>query len=95
MRGARIGTTKRLVAVILGVAMDRARIGATNVTLATPSGIYKDCLKVQEENPLDQEKEYKLHAPRIGLLQEKDLLLVKYGFVDKRKRGSLTESSGR
>ena len=68
-----------------GEAMDRARIAATNETLATPSGIYKGCLKVQEENPLDQEKEFKIHAPGIGLIQDENLLLLRHGFVEKRK----------
>jgi hypothetical protein len=65
------------------VAMDRARIVAINTTLKTPAGKFKGCLKVQEENPLDDEKEFKIHAPGIGLIQDEDLLLVKYGFVNK------------
>jgi len=64
-------------------AMDRARIVDINTTLRTPAGEFKGCLKVQEENPLDNEKEFKIHAPGIGLIQDEDLLLVKYGFVNK------------
>ncbi len=65
------------------VAMDRARIVDVSATLKTPAGEFKGCLKVQEENPLDKEKEFKIHAPGIGLVQDEDLLLVKYGFVNK------------
>ena len=45
--------------------------------------MFKRCLKCQEENPLDEEKEFKIYAPDIGLIQDEDLLLVKYGFVKK------------
>jgi len=65
------------------VAMDRARIVDLNVILKTPAGEFKGCLKCQEDNPLDKEKEFKIHAPGIGLVQDEDLLLVKYGFVNK------------
>jgi len=65
-----------------GVAMDRARIADLNTTLKTPAGTFKRCLRVQEENPLDKEKEFKIHAPGIGLVQDEDLLLVRYGFVN-------------
>lgn len=63
------------------MAMDRARIVDVSATLATPAGVFDDCLKVQEENPLDNEKEIKTHAPGIGLIQDEGLLLVKYGFL--------------
>jgi len=65
------------------VAMDRAQIVNVSTTLKTPAGKFKGCLKVQEENPLDNEKEFKIHAPGIGLVQDEDLLLVKYGSVNK------------
>ena len=66
-----------------GAAMDRGRVAAIDVTLKTPAGLFKDCLKIQEENPLDKEREFKIHAPGIGLVQDEDLLLVKYGFVNR------------
>ena len=65
------------------VAMDRAKIVDLNTTLKTPAGEFRGCLKVQEENPLDNEKEFKIHAPGIGLVQDEDLLLVKYGLINK------------
>ncbi len=65
------------------VALDRAKIVDLSVTLKTPAGTFTGCLKCQEENPLDKEKEFKIHAPGIGLVQDEDLLLIKYGFVKK------------
>jgi hypothetical protein len=61
--------------------MDRARVAATDVTLATPAGTFARCLRIEEENPLDGEKEFKVHAPGIGLVQDEQLRLVKHGFV--------------
>jgi hypothetical protein len=63
------------------VAMDRAVIVDVNATLKTPAGGFRGCLKMAEENPLDGEKEFKLHAPGIGLVQDEDLLLVRHGFM--------------
>jgi len=65
------------------VAMDRAKLVDTSATLDTPAGKFTACLKVQEENPLDREIEFKTHAPGIGLIQDENLLLVKHGFVNK------------
>ncbi|MCB9880561.1 MAG: hypothetical protein H6832_13985 [Planctomycetes bacterium] len=65
------------------VAMDRARIHRLDAVVATPVGILKNCLEVFEENQLDGEKEYKRHAPGIGLVQDENLVLVEYGFVKK------------
>jgi hypothetical protein len=64
-----------------GAAMDRGTVAAVDVTLKTPAGVFENCLKIREENPLDKEREFKIHAPGIGLIQDEDLLLVKYGFV--------------
>ena len=65
------------------LAMDRAKIVDVNATLRTPAGEFRGCLKVQEENPLDHEKEFKIHAPGIGLVQDEDLLLVRCGSANK------------
>lgn len=65
-----------------GVAMDRAEIVSTSETKNTPAGNFTNCLKTEETTPLEpKEKEYKLYAPGIGLIQDEDLLLTKYGFV--------------
>lgn len=65
-----------------GAAMDRAEIVSTTETKSTPAGNFTGCLKTEETTPLEpKEKEYKLYAPGIGLIQDEDLLLTKYGFV--------------
>ncbi|MDQ6787573.1 MAG: hypothetical protein M3033_12270 [Acidobacteriota bacterium] len=65
-----------------GRAMDRAEIVGTQETKNTPAGAFTNCLKTEETTPLEpKEKEYKLYAPGIGLIQDEDLLLTKYGFV--------------
>ena len=63
-------------------AMDRAEIISTSETKQTPAGAFTNCLKTEETTPLEpKEKEYKLYAPGVGLIQDEDLLLTKYGFV--------------
>ena len=65
-----------------GVAMDRAEIISASETKQTPAGNFTNCLKTEETTPLEpKEKEYKFYAPGIGLIQDEDLLLTKYGFV--------------
>ncbi len=63
-------------------AMDRAEIVGLDETLHTPAGVFEHCLKVEETNPLEAgEREYKIYAPAVGLIQDEDLLLTKYGKV--------------
>lgn len=63
-------------------AMDRAEIVSTNESKITPAGAFTNCLKTEESTPLEpKEKEFKFYAPGIGLIQDEDLLLTKYGFV--------------
>lgn len=70
-----------------GVAMDRAEIVSIDTKLATPAGNYTNCLKILETNGLKPlEKEYKFYAKGIGLIKDEDLLLVKYGFINKGNR---------
>lgn len=65
--------------IALGVAEDRAEIISLNEVVDTPAGRFNKVLKVEETNPLEgNEKEYKFHAPGIGLIQDADLKLVKY-----------------
>lgn len=65
-----------------GIAMDRAQILSLNETLTTPAGTFEHCLKTQEGSALKpQEKEFKFYAQGIGLLQDGDMRLVKYGFI--------------
>jgi hypothetical protein len=64
-------------------AMDRAEIISVTETKQTPVGKFMGCLKTMETSGLNpKEKEYKLYAPFIGLIQDEDLLLVKHGFIN-------------
>ncbi|MGQ0654507.1 MAG: TapB family protein [Betaproteobacteria bacterium] len=68
-----------------GVAMDRAEIVSLNETCSTPAGTFQRCLKIKEGSAMNIfAKEYKYYAPGIGLVQDEDLRLVKYGFVKAR-----------
>lgn len=67
------------------VAMDRAEIVSLDDTLKTPAGLFTKCLKTMESTPLDSnDKEFKIYAPGIGLVQDENLLLTKYGFIEKK-----------
>jgi len=60
-------------------AMDRAEIISDDVTMVTPAGTFKNCLRVEETSGLDpDEKCYKTYAPGVGLIQDEDLLLISY-----------------
>ena len=62
------------------VAMDRAEIVSLTDQRRTPAGNFTNVLKVAETNPLEGHSlEYKYYAPDIGLLQDGQLKLVKYG----------------
>jgi hypothetical protein len=64
---------------IAPTAKDRAEIVADDVTMKTPAGIFRNCLKVEETSGLDpDEKGYKTYAPGVGLIQDEDLLLTRY-----------------
>jgi hypothetical protein len=65
-----------------GIAMDRAEIVSLNETCKTPAGTFSKCMKVQEGSALEVfAKEYKYHAPGIGLIRDEDLQLIRYGPV--------------
>lgn len=69
-----------------GVALDRAEIVSTTTAVKTPAGEFKNCVKVEETTPLEPGvKEYKLYAPGVGLVQDGDLKLVKYGPIAPTK----------
>ena len=65
-----------------GVAMDRAEIVSLSETCTTPAGTFPKCMKVQEGSAIELlAKEFKFHAPGIGLVQDEDVKLVKHGFI--------------
>jgi hypothetical protein len=60
-------------------AMDRAEIIADDITMKTPAGTFKNCIRVKETSPLEPGNIcYKTYAPGIGLIQDEDLLLTNY-----------------
>jgi hypothetical protein len=64
-----------------GVAMDRAEIISMDETMQTPAGTFTHVLKVKETTSLNAtEKEYKYHAPGIGLIKDENLRLVRFGY---------------
>ena len=65
-----------------GIAMDRAEVVSLNEKLKTPAGTFDKCLKTKEGSALKfWEKEFKIYAEGIGLIQDGNMLLVKYGFI--------------
>ena len=66
------------------VARDRAEILSNKEVLQMPAGKFENCLKTEETTPLEpQNKEYKIYAPGVGLIQDSDLVLTRYGFINK------------
>lgn len=66
-----------------GQALDRAEIRSVEDEVRTPAGDFENCLTVEETTPMEPGiKEYKRHAPGIGLVDDNGLLLVKHGFVE-------------
>jgi hypothetical protein len=66
-----------------GVAMDRAEIVSMDETLETPAGTFEDVLAILETTPLEPgAEEIKYYAAGIGLLQDQELKLEEYGFVE-------------
>ena len=60
-------------------AMDRAEIISDDVTMKTPAGTFRNCIRIEETSGIDpDEKCYKTYAPGLGLIQDEDLLLTKY-----------------
>ena len=60
-------------------AMDRAEVIGLDVTLKTPAGEFKNCLKVEETSAVEADDIcYKIYAPGIGLIQDEDLLLTRF-----------------
>lgn len=66
-----------------GVAMDRAEIISLDYELTTPAGTFMDCLETVEGTALNlAEREVKIYAPGIGLIQDANIFLTEYGYLD-------------
>lgn len=62
------------------VAMDRSEVVSVTATCTTPAGDFKNVLKVREGSAIEKgEEEIKQYAPGVGLIQDEDFVLVKYG----------------
>jgi len=60
-------------------AMDRAEIINDDVTMKTPAGTFRNCIRVEETSGLDADDLcYKTYAPGVGLIQDEDLLLTEH-----------------
>ncbi len=76
-------------------AKDRAEIIADDVTMKTPAGTFRNCLRVEETSGLDpDEKCYKTYAPGVGLIHDEDLHLTGYR-QGKPSRNQETRRTGR
>jgi hypothetical protein len=65
-----------------GIATDKAEIVSISEIYKTPAGNFTGCLKTEETSALNpKEREFKHYAPGIGLIQDENLLLVRYGYV--------------
>lgn len=64
-----------------GVAMDRAEVLKVDAVLETPAGKFTDCLETAEGTALNLlEREIKVYAPGIGLIQDANIFLTSYGY---------------
>lgn len=69
------------------VAEDRAEIIELGMSIKTPAGQFKDCVKIEETTPLEPNaKESKVYAPGVGCVRDGDLKLVKFGRVEFPKK---------
>jgi hypothetical protein len=65
-----------------GIAMDRAEVISINEILETPAGKFANVLRTEETTLLEpKDISYKLYARGIGLIQDDNLILKKYGFI--------------
>jgi len=65
-----------------GVAMDRVEIVSVAEGLKTPAGMFDRCVKTRETTPLEKfAREYKIYAPKVGLVQDGDMRLVSTQYV--------------
>jgi hypothetical protein len=65
------------------VAMDRAEVLQLDAKLEVPAGKFEDVLVTEESTPLEKGKEKKYYARGIGLLQDGNCKLVRYGPAKK------------
>ncbi len=60
-------------------AQDRAEILRDDVTMTTPAGTFTNCIRIEETSGIDaNDRCYKTYAPGVGIIQDEDLVLIKY-----------------
>jgi hypothetical protein len=65
------------------IALDRAEIIDLGEPIQTPSGEFSDTLITRETTPLEPDViELKYYAAGVGLIQEEDIMLEQYGFIE-------------
>ncbi len=64
------------------MSMERGHNWEMGLTIKTPAGTFKDCIRVRETNWSEPEgaETFKTHAPGIGLIGEDTLELTAYGY---------------
>lgn len=83
MPGTSVVGMKYYQEIAPGAAMERAEVLNLDLEFITPAGDFSNTLKTQEGTALNLlEKEFKTYTPGIGLIQDQNLLLAKYGFID-------------
>ena len=81
MPGINLLGAKYMQEIAPGVAEDRAETVSVSEEIKTPAGTFDNALKTKETTPLEPDVvEFKFYAPSIGLIQDGNLKLVKYGF---------------
>jgi len=66
-----------------GAAMDRGQIVSMNKIVVTPAGTFENVLKIKETTPLEPNAlDFKYHAAGIGLIQDNEIKLEEYGFIE-------------
>lgn len=58
------------------VAMDRAEIVSTDVTVKTPAGVFAHCAHLRETTPLEPDVSDKYYAPGVGIIKDDEFELA-------------------
>lgn len=53
-----------------GIAEDRSKIIATNLTVTVPAGTFKDCIETEDYAPIDKRTQRKCYCKGVGLVRE-------------------------
>lgn len=80
------------------MSMERGHNIEMGLTVETPAGTFKDCIRVRETNWSEPEgaESFKTHAPGIGLIGEDELELVAFGYniFDRDKQEMVAQYKG-